>query len=112
MPITAILRALPLNRCANGTFTVIFEIDFLTSSTSSSAYARFTIRVKISVALAYFALETSHRGLSGTIKASIKYIIEGKTGAQNIHLQPIWPFHELRISSPGITGRAISQLAI
>src|SRR5690554_696875 len=54
----------------------------------------------------------SQRGLSGTIKAKIRYIPDGKTGAQNIHLHPIWPFHEFRISSPGITGLAISQFAI
>ena len=94
------------------TFSLVACKTVLMVATSVFAYSFPPIRLKILSALVYWCLVASQRGLSGMKNTRIKNSNEGTTSAQNIQRHPICPFHVFSISSPAITGSAISQLAI
>src|SRR5665811_357143 len=84
-------------------------------STSVLAYVVPPIFSNTLLAASALPILAKNLGLLGTINISRKNNPAGTISAQNIHLQPVWPFHEDKISdepkSVGIVS-AIKKLAI
>ena len=82
---------------------------------SLMAYCSPPIWVSVFWACASIDFIICHLGLSGMKNANMRNKPAGIASAQNIHRQPIWPFHDARMSAvvkASGTGSAICQLAI